>query len=255
MIQWKRLVIFLLLNVLVSATTTLAVISLWDRAHRGEQPETTATAPLLAFPVVSSSGDSTVDELGPDEVGPSPHQMQAYQVSAGETLGEIALAFDIEVDELLALNGYTNPDSIGAGSIIFVPVAAPVDSGEGSGMAVSGGDVVEGKPLPAGTQAQVEIVAVIGAGDLNSERVQIRGLGEGVTLSLTGWRLMDGDGYIYTFPQITLYSNGAVNVHSKAGVDTVVALHWNTGEALWESGERATVVDQSGYIQAVYTVP
>ena len=98
-------------------------------------------------------------------------------------------------------------------------------------------------------------LSVIGTGDLNSERVQIRGLGEGETLDLTGWRLMDEDNFVYTFPKITLYSNGAVNVHSKAGVDTVVALFWNSSGALWDPGETATVVDQDGYIQAVYTVP
>ena len=97
-------------------------------------------------------------------------------------------------------------------------------------------------------------MAVIGAGDLASERVQIRGLGEG-TLSLTGWRLQDEDDHIYTFPQLTLFGNGAVNIYSTAGVDTVVALYWNSGEAVWKSGETAALFDENGLIQATYTVP
>lgn len=253
--QWKRLIPFLLINILVSAATTLVVVSLWERAHRSDGPEMTAVAPLLVIPTAAGAGDQAVEVPAPAEDGTPESRLEAYQVSAGETLGEIALAFDIEVDDLLALNGFTDPDSIGAGTIIFVPVNAPVEPEEGSGMAGASGEMVEGKPLPAGTPAKVQIVAVIGAGDLNSERVQVRGLGEGVTLSLTGWRLMDEDGFVYTFPQITLYGGGAVNVHSKAGVDTVVALYWNAGDALWEPGERATIVDQDGFIQAVYTVP
>jgi hypothetical protein len=101
---------------------------------------------------------------------------------------------------------------------------------------------------------QVDIAAVIGAGDLGSERVQLRGLGDG-TLSLTDWQLRDEDGNVYTFPQITLFGSGAVEIYSTTGVDTVVALYWNSGEAIWESGEAVTLLDDSGVLQATYNVP
>jgi hypothetical protein len=101
---------------------------------------------------------------------------------------------------------------------------------------------------------QVDIVAVIGAGDLSSERVQLKGLGD-VSLSLTGWRLQDEDGNVYTFPQITLFGNGAIDVYSSTGVDTVVALYWNSGEPIWETGETVTLLDGAGTVQAIYLVP
>lgn len=246
--QWKRLVPFLLINILVSASTTLLVMALWDRAHRPELPENGTPGPALEIPSITPTGALVVATPVPTP------QVQVYTVSEGETLGEIALAFDIEVAELLELNGFTDPNSIGAGTKIFVPVQGVAAAEEDAGMAASA-ETGAGKPLPEGADPKVEIVTVVGAGDLKSERVQLRGRGEGVTLSLAGWRLRDQDGFTYTFPQITLYGSGAVNVHSSAGVDTVVALYWNAGEPVWRSGETATLIDQDGFIQAIYLVP
>ncbi len=246
--QWKRLVPFLLINILVSAGTTLVVMALWDRAHSPERSQNGSPGPTLSIPSLTPTGALVVATAVPTP------QLQAYTISDGETLGEIALAFDIDVADLLELNGFTDPDSIGAGTTIFVPVQGASAAEDQVGMAASEG-AGDGKPLPEGAQAKVEIVTVIGAGDLKSERVQLRGRGEGVTLSLAGWRLRDQDGFTYTFPQITLYGSGAVNVYSGAGVDTVVALYWNAGQAVWRSGETATLIDQDGYIQAIYLVP
>ena len=248
MMQWKRLVPFLLINILVSAGTTLLVMALWDRAHSPELPENGTPGPALSLPSLTPTAPLVVATPVPTL------QLQAYTVSEGETLGEIALAYDIEVADLLELNGLTDPNSIGAGTTLFVPVPGAAAAEEEAGMAASEGTET-GKPLPDGTDSKVEIVTVVGAGDLKSERVQLRGRGEGVTLSLAGWRLRDQDGFTYTFPQITLYGSGAVNVYSGAGVDTVVALYWNAGEPVWRSGETATLIDQDGFIQAIYLVP
>ena len=249
MAQWRRIAGFLLINVLVSATTTLVVLALWDRAHRNDGSDSTSLGLALTIPALSDAGDS---QPGPQTGDSGASQLQTYTIAAGETLGEVALAFGVEVEELLEINGFSDPDSIGAGTTIFVPLQSPVENSATSNL---GTEQLVGIPLPTDTPAQIEIVAVIGSGDLNSERVQIRGLGEGNTLDLSGWRLIDEDQHVYTFPKITLYSSGAVNVHTKAGVDTVVALYWNAGESLWASGETATVIDQDGYIQARYTIP
>ena len=233
--QWKRLIPFLLINVLVSDATTLIVLTIWDRSHQTETLETVSKRRLCD------------PDRDPDSRAVEPEfSLQPYQVGQGETLGEIALAFDVSMDELLALNGLTDPNSIGAGATIFVPIE------------VEPGDLAQpdddGGPPPATSTGQVEIVAVFGAGDLASERVQIRGLGEG-TLYLTGWTLQDEDGNEYTFPKITLFGNGAVDVYSTAGVDNVVALYWNSGKAIWDSGETLILLDQVGVIQASYTIP
>jgi LysM repeat protein len=242
--QWKRLVFFLLINIILSVLTTLIVLTIWDRSHRTEIPGSVDSSLAFVIPTATQEIPTAEPTIA----------LQAYQISSGETLGEIALAFDITVDELLTLNGLDDPDSIGAGATIFVPVEKQVGSEESQ---IGSLPQDQGNPdggAPPTSARQVEIVAVIGAGDLASERVQIRGLGEG-SLSLTGWRLQDEDDHIYAFPQLTLFGNGAVNVYSTAGVDTVVALYWNSGEAVWESGETVTLFNENGLIQATYTVP
>jgi hypothetical protein len=97
-------------------------------------------------------------------------------------------------------------------------------------------------------------VGVFGAGDLVTERVQIRGLGES-TLSLTGWRLLDENGNEFIFPQLTLFGDGAIDIYTGAGRDTVVSLFWQLGEPVWNQGETVTLADQDGSIQATFSLP
>jgi LysM repeat protein len=245
--QLKRLIYFLIINILVSAITTLVVLTIWDRSHLTGSSLPVTSAPLVMIPTETQGNAPQV------EVSDTPTvSLQAYQVSAGETLGEIALDFDMTIDQLLKLNGLTDPDSIGTGTTIFVPAQDQSESeGELAGSEIDGN--TEGSSPPV-RDDQVEIVAVFGAQDLTSERVQIRGRGD-TTLSLTGWHLLDDDGNVYVFPQITLFGSGAVDVYSTAGVDTVVALYWNSGEAVWETGETVTLTDDAGKIQATYIVP
>ena len=78
--------------------------------------------------------------------------------------------------------------------------------------------------------------------------------GEG-ELQMTNWKLQDSNGNVYTFPALTLFKDGAVYVHTAAGADTVIDLYWNQGESLWQSGEKATLIDSQGNIQATYQIP
>lgn len=233
--QWKRIVFFIFVNILVSALTTSLVLFFWDRAHREDAPEVSAEKPGFIIPSLEQPAPTSEPE----------QRLQAYQVKAGETLSEIALAYSISVDELLSLNGLTDPNSVGAGTTIFVPL----NTGQSENS-----DAENVNPSTTSNTGQVEIVGVFGAGDLTSERVQIRGLGQG-TLSLTGWRLRDEDGNEYIFPQITLFANGAVDIYSDVGVDTVVSLFWRSGQPIWSPGEMATLIDESGNIQSTFNIP
>jgi hypothetical protein len=100
----------------------------------------------------------------------------------------------------------------------------------------------------------VVITNVFGSGDLATERVRLERRGEG-DLALANWQLRDGDGNLYTFPQLTLYPGGAVDLYSSVGVDGVAALYWGLEQPVWETGEVVTLVDGQGNIQATYTVP
>jgi hypothetical protein len=104
------------------------------------------------------------------------------------------------------------------------------------------------------TDIPIKISSVIGSGVLTSEVVIVKFEGEG-NLDLTSWQLKDENGNTFTFPNVTLYPNGAVQVHTNAGTDTVIDLYWGIGEAVWDSGEEARLFDSQGNLRAVYRVP
>ncbi len=106
----------------------------------------------------------------------------------------------------------------------------------------------------AQTDIAVKISSVVGAGTLNSEIVVVKFEGEG-QLDLASWQLKDENGNIFTFPKLTLYPNGAVQIHTVAGTDSVIDLYWGLGDAVWNSGENARLFDSQGNLRAVYRVP
>jgi len=104
------------------------------------------------------------------------------------------------------------------------------------------------------TDIAVKISSVVGAGTLNSEIVVVKFEGEG-QLDLASWQLKDEDGNTFKFPKLTLYPNGAVQVHTITGTDTVIDLYWGIGDAVWSSGENAQLFDAQGNLRAMYRVP
>lgn len=100
----------------------------------------------------------------------------------------------------------------------------------------------------------VEIVSVVGAGTLSAEWVVVSYRGED-QLNLANWELRDEDRNVFVFPQLILYPNGAVQIHTASGTNTVIDLYWGESEPVWESGEEAQLYDPSGNLRAVYKVP
>ena len=108
--------------------------------------------------------------------------------------------------------------------------------------------------VPPDQEVPVEIVSVVGAGTLGAEVVVVRYNGEG-QLDMLNWQLKDNDGNTFTFPQLTLYTNGAVQVHTASGTNTVVDLYWDLRDPIWESGEVAELYDSGNILRALYRVP
>jgi Lamin Tail Domain len=100
----------------------------------------------------------------------------------------------------------------------------------------------------------VEIVSVIGAGTLNAEWVVVTYKGED-QLNLANWELRDEDRHVFVFPQLVLHPNGAVQIHTASGTNTVIDLYWGESEPVWQSGEMAQLFDLSGNKRADYKVP
>ncbi len=119
---------------------------------------------------------------------------------------------------------------------------------------VSGSDASFTPSAELQTDVPIKISSVVGAGTFTSEIVVVKFEGEG-QLDLASWQLKDEDGNTFTFPEITLYPNGAVQVHTTTGTDTVIDLYWGIGDAVWSSGENARLFDSQGNLRAVYRVP
>jgi len=100
----------------------------------------------------------------------------------------------------------------------------------------------------------VEIVSIVGSGTLNAESVIVSNAGT-ESLNLAGWQLKDSNRNVFVFPNLTLNTGGAVQIHTIAGTNTVIDLYWGLNDPVWQSGEEAQLLDPSGNVRAVYMVP
>ncbi|MHC1782667.1 MAG: lamin tail domain-containing protein [Anaerolineaceae bacterium] len=171
---WKRLLFFLILNVIVSAGTTVAVMSWWERAHLDSR------ATIVSSTHTAGQEDATAKPAG---------------------------------------------------------TAVPTPT-----------------PLPPNDIPLIRIENVFGVSDLQNEVVLLKRIGDG-ELWLTGWRLEDESGQKYIFPDLLLNKDGAIQVFTRPGVDSVIELHWGMKAAVWQPGELVTLVDPLGNVRATYRIP
>jgi lamin tail-like protein len=100
----------------------------------------------------------------------------------------------------------------------------------------------------------VKIMSVIGAGTLSAEWVVVKYTGDD-QINLANWELRDENKNIFVFPQLILHPNGAVQIHTTSGTNTVIDLYWGEGDPVWQSGEEAQLFDPGGNVRAKYKVP
>ncbi len=167
-----KLILYLILNILVSAATTLIVLLVWQAAH----PQPGPAEGVAAQPADRTTGDNEPEET------PVP---------------TLALVRD---------------------------------------------------------DIQVAIRTVVGAGNLEMEYVEIVNQSEGA-VDLTGWQLINPDGRQFDFPALILNQDGAVEIHSKTGQNTVIELFWQADAPLWAAGDTVTLRNADGEIQATYSIP
>jgi len=101
---------------------------------------------------------------------------------------------------------------------------------------------------------QVSIYAIVGAGNLDMEYVEIRNEGQGA-VDLTGWQIRDENNQTFTFPAFILNSQGAIKVLSKSGNPTVIELFWQSETPIWQSGETASLLNDAGETISTYSIP
>lgn len=242
---WRQYLFYLGLNVIISAITVLIVLSLWDRRDRA--PIVTPTATIDVIGQVAS----VVPTITPTKVpSPTPH---TYTVRAGDTLLEIAVALDISVDELMTANRLQNADALTAGQVLILP---QVEGVNGSGAATESQPDHTPTPTTSSSetgQGEVVINAIDGPGNLELEAVRL--LNTGGEVSMAGWSMDDGQGNVFTFPDFTFYSTGAIDVHTRDGTNTTIDLYWGLDEPVWLPGTTIHLRDADGNLQSTFTIP
>lgn len=260
MSQWKRLFYYLMINVVVSACTVLIVLTVWERRFSPGELVIMPTAEQRAqasLPAVSGTPGTGVAQLVPATTStPTPGEdllknVEEYQVQFGDTLGLIADQFEVSIEDLLRVNQINDPNELSVGMVIYVPLPPDKIPTETPTLTYTSVPMSSTGPLP---EARVDIVSVIGAGDLATEKIWMCRTGAG-DLSLAGWRLRDENDNTFQFPQLELYEGGCINVWTTSGVSNVVDLYWGLQSPVWSQGERVTLLDGEGKEHASYIVP
>jgi LysM repeat protein len=255
--NFKRLVLYLLINIVVSAAVALGVLWLWDQTH-----------PLLHLPPAVAVAQATETALplafSPTPLAPAASQPAAptptvYTVKPGDTLGSIAQRFGVTLDELMAANGITNANLLNAGDNLVIPVPGSVPpTAPPSTPSLLPTDPPQ-TPLPTSTpdsnqpQPSVAIREVRGAGVLADEALVVAN--DGGTVDLAGWTLRDDSGHLYTFPSLKLLKGGTISLHTAAGSNTVTDLFWGQAAPVWAAGKNALLSDAGNNLRARYQIP
>lgn len=236
--SWKQYIPFLILNVLVSGATVLLILTVFSV---GDQLPTPIPTPTFD---VAARMESALPTATPT-VPPSPTPV-TYTVQPGDTLGAIAAKLEIPIENLMAANGLSNPDTLAAGQALIVPsLDEPLPpTPTASGVVITA--TPEGEP-------QVVIRGAYERGDLESEFVYLENVGGVATMA--GWTLEDGKGNSFAFPEFTLYRGGGVNVYTRAGNNSVINLYWGMDQPLWDPGKTITLRDGQGKNHSTFRVP
>lgn len=247
-VDWRRFAPYLAISLVLNIVVTLAVLWMWDRNRPRivvEAPSVTATAPAGA--TVAALARSATPTAGQPTA-------TIHVVAPGDTLGTISVRYGVSLEDLMAANNLTNPDVLSVGQTLAIPIGGlePTSTEPAP-------DVPTTTPIPTATTdpnapaPEVAISRVQSPGVLAQETVVL--INTGGPLELTGWTLRSADGQEFRFPSLTLFQGGAVNIHTAAGENSVVDLYWGLTNPVWASGAKILLSDQSGKLQAEYTIP
>jgi hypothetical protein len=214
------------------------------------------------------------DDLGLYNGDPEalPEGCIMHMIADGENPSLIAEQYEVSTFSLLTINNLTEDDAffLQIGDMLVIPLeTCPMeifvqsDTAE-PGAASAGGDDGEGTPevtpdgpqvtptvtlAPTAADAQIEIVEVIGAGDITAEYVFIRNNGN--VIDIGGWTMSDGDGNVYTFPETRrLFTGTGIEVHTRVGESGPIQYFWGRDTAVFGPDDVVVLTDSDGNVQA-----
>ena len=251
----RRWVLFIGINILVSALTALLVMNLWESNRAAPRPVVPTAVPTLN--AVAQTQVAATATAAPT-LTPTPGNSRKYVVQSGDTLTAIAAKFNVSVDDLAAANKLTNVDILSLGQQLIIPggpltptpTLVPIPTSTRSPLPTI---PVSGTAVTALGEYFVTIREIQSPGTLSAEQVILTNLSGQVNMA--GWTMTDGEGNKFTFPNLTLLSNGEATVHTGKGTNTPTDLYWGQAAALWSKGKVAYLRDPSGKLIATYQVP
>ena len=238
---------------------------------RPTQEETEAVVASVSTPSTDSEDIPDTEETAPVDaatstpaVTPTPQatatldsSCPTHTVEAGQNPSIIAAEYDISLDQLLVANGLdeVTATQLQIGDILSIPLAG-CDS-EPSEVEIDVLDEATEEPTailtltlpPTSEVAQVEILDVIDAGDVTAENFRIKN--EGNTIEITGWKLKDLNGNEFEFPEVRLFSDSELTIHTRDGEDSSTELFWGLEEAIGVTGNVLTLTDADDNVQSV----
>ncbi len=257
--SFRQMLPFLFLNIVVSTVVVLSILFWWDNRNNPEA----AVEPT--FEAVSIDGLVTPNIAAPPS-GTLPPEAQTaaegsepvvHTVQAGETLGRISEQYDVPIEDILTVNGLTDPNIISVGQQLTIPVGGiptPTTAPPAPTEAPVLPTPIATEPVTTG-QGEIAVTGVIDVGALETEAVQIVNTGAGAQL-MEGWTVGDDDGAVYTFGRVSIFGEGAgVLLNTRAGDDSATDLFWGLAEPVWRSGETVTLQDAAGEVVATFVVP
>lgn len=306
----RGMILFLLLNVLVSVGVAFGIISTFG-SEGGEAQERLVTFVVFITPspdpdateavrVVTATPEpgranipadvregagsdpfATIDpellDADGNFIGSSaslPENCIVHTVSDGEFPSLIAQTYDVNMFTLMAVNRLdeVSATNLQIGDELIIPLeGCPLENFIASGVSEDDADEDDERDAiaalgdaesteepevaptvtlaPTAQNAQVEIVEVIGAGDITTESIRISNTGN--TVDITGWTLSNAEGETFTFPQQRLFSGASITVNSRAGERTSILFFWGRDEAVFSNPDDVIILaNAAGVVQA-----
>jgi LysM repeat protein len=206
-------------------------------------------------------------------------ELVRHVVRSGDTISGLAFQYDVPEEDIIAANQLQNPNFLQVGMELIIPVGGyalapatltpvptatdtpipfkPPSADMTATAAAEAGATATELPtrLPSTGEFGIEISDVVGAGEIEQERVVITNVGDRLA-DMQGWMLSDANGNTYTFPNFRLWAGGSVTVHTRIGEDgsPPASFFWGKLEALWSLGEVVTLKTADGEVIATYAV-
>ncbi len=199
-----------------------------------------------------------------------------HTVQEGDTPFGIAEQYGADGNEVMTVNGLNEETAalLQIGDVLIIPLEgctltakdiateAPPENVTAEGTAEVGAETTAEaqttvRPTitlpPTAVNAAVQIVEVQNPGDVTSEAVVIRNVGN--TVNLKGWTLTNSAGDQYTFSEQFLFANAVITVASRVGSNTSILLFWNRQKAAFgTAGDVVTLADDKGAVQSTFRI-